>query len=211
MKSQVKYKVVGPVDTNCYLLINVETNEAVVIDPGARGEFIAERIKELGYKVDTVLLTHGHFDHMSGLKSMREVMELKVYVGENEKDVLSDPEANCSYWLNDGGFSEKADSYVHDGDILKVAGFDIKCLATPGHTIGGICYYIESEKLLFSGDTVFCQSVGRTDLPTGSSSELLNSIREKIKNLPGDTKVYPGHGEETTIADELRYNPYFNV
>ncbi len=211
MKAQVRYKVLGSVDTNCYLLINTETNEAVVIDPGARGDFVAERIKELGYKVDTVLLTHGHFDHIAGLKAMREVMDLDVYIGENEKELLSDPQANCSCWLNDGGFSERADHFVHDGEILKIAGFDIKCIATPGHTIGGICYYIESEKILFSGDTVFAGSVGRTDLPTGSSSELLSSIREKIVNLPEDTKLYPGHGDESTIGSEVRYNPYFNL
>ena len=209
MKSQVKYKVVGPVATNCYLLINTETNEAVVIDPGENGRYIADRIKEQNYKVDTVLLTHGHFDHMSGLKSMREVMELNVIAGENEKVLLGDPEANCSYWLNGGGFSEKADRYVKDGEILEIAGFQIKCIETPGHTRGSMCFYIESEKLLFSGDTVFCRSVGRTDLPTGSSSDIISSIMKKIVCLPGDTRVLPGHGEETTIADEMKYNPYF--
>ena len=209
MKSEVRQKVVGPVETNCYLLINTENRQAVVIDPGENGDFIAMRIKELGYDCDTVLLTHGHFDHIGGLKAMREIMEIKVIVGENEKDLLASPMANCSHWNGDGGFCEKADIFVKDGEFLNLAGFEIKCIETPGHTAGGFCYYIESEKILFSGDTVFSGSVGRSDLPTGSSADLIRSVRDKIRKLPEDTRVFPGHGPETTIADEIKYNPFF--
>ena len=199
--------VVGPVQTNCYFAINDDTKEVLIIDPGASAKQLAEKVKEQGLKPVAILLTHGHFDHIMAADAVRDKYDVKVYASCDEKNTLEQPHINLgeAYGLK---LSVKADVWHKDGEILKLAGFDIEALHTPGHTEGGSCYYIREIGVLFSGDTLFCGSVGRTDFPGGSMSEIVRSIKEKVMVLPDDTKVYPGHGEGTSVGYERENNPF---
>ena len=204
---KIDVRVLGMVGTNCYLLCNTDTKECVLIDPADNAGKISEMIEQSGCMLKGILLTHGHFDHIMAADEVRDKYNVKVYASAEEKNTLSTPHINLgeAYGMN---LSVKADVWHNDGDILKLAGFDIKAIHTPGHTEGGCCYYIGEEHVLFSGDTLFHNSIGRTDLPTGSGSELVRSVREKLLVLPEDTRVYPGHMEETTISHEKKYNPF---
>lgn len=210
MSMEVRSMVLGVVGTNCYCLINKDSKEAIVVDPGDKGEMIAEQIRKNDLVLKAILLTHGHFDHIKGADALRAETGARIYALDAEQRLLMDPSLNLSNSMGGfgGGYTVAADEFVRDGDILELAGFSIRCIATPGHTAGGVCYYIASENLLISGDTLFAGSVGRTDFPTGSMSELIKSAKEKLLVLPDNTIVLPGHGEETTIADEKKYNPY---
>lgn len=203
--------VVGMVATNCYFAINEETNEVIVVDPGDNGDKLAEEIKKNSLKPVAILLTHGHCDHTNGIEGLKaEIGDsgLKAYALLEEKELLEEPKLNQSKYMGYGKKSYPADCYIKDGDELTLAGMSFKVIATPGHTPGGCCYYFENDNILFSGDTLFCQSVGRTDFPGGSMSELMSSIKDKLFLLPDDTVVLPGHNSHTTIGDEKVYNPF---
>ena len=204
---KVKVMQVGPIGTNCYILEDEATNKAAVIDPGDEGDRILSVLKEDGVQVEYILLTHGHFDHIWGANELRRLSGAPIYAYEEEKEVCEDASKNVS---DQAGRPETvaADNYLKDGAQLDLAGMHFQLIATPGHTKGSCCYYMEKEKVLFAGDTLFEGSVGRTDFPTGSMGRLVHSIKERLLVLPEDTIVYPGHGDETTIADEKKYNPY---
>lgn len=205
--------VVGMIGTNCYIVYRKEEKKkegeyapAAVIDPGDNAPYILNRCKELGVKPEAVLLTHGHFDHILAVEDVRRALNIPVYAGEKETALLSDADMNLS---RTGGkkTSLKADRWLKDGEVLELMGAKWKVMFTPGHTEGGVCYYIEEEQILFSGDTLFCQSVGRTDFPTGNSTELIRSVTGLLVSLPDETRVYPGHGEGTSIGYERKRNP----
>lgn len=204
----VKMMILGMVQTNVYFYINDETKETVLIDPADNPEKILSFAEKNGLNITTICLTHGHFDHIMGVKGVKEKTGAKIYACREEERLLTDTDHNLSSETT--GISCTVDDYIplNDGDVIEAAGKKIKMIFTPGHTEGSCCYYIEDERLLFSGDTLFCGSVGRTDLPTGSMSTLERSLREKLFVLPDDVKVYPGHGEETDIAYEKKYNPF---
>lgn len=204
---KIEHYVVGVVGTNCYLAINEETKECLIIDPGDNAKQLAQKITDGGYTPVAILLTHGHFDHIMGVEGLRAQFDIPVYVQEDDAQMLEDPSLNACGMIG-ATVSLKADHTVKDGDILNLAGLEIRVIHTPGHTPGGACYYFPSEEVLFSGDTLFCESVGRTDLPGGSMSALVRSIKEKVFKLPDLTIVYTGHGEPTKISDEKRYNPF---
>lgn len=199
--------VVGAVQTNCYFLQNVETNEVIVIDPADKGGKIYEELTNRGYKIQAILLTHGHFDHVMGVDELRKLSGAKVYLGEQEEKLISNADLNVSAMFGTP-YTTTADIFVKDGQVLELAGMKIQVIHTPGHTAGGVSYYLEEEGILICGDTLFLESVGRTDFPTSSTAELRASIREKLFLLPDDVYVYPGHGSTTTIEHEKENNPF---
>lgn len=199
--------VTGIISTNCYLVINEETRKAVVIDPAACPSYLMSHIKSEELDIEAILLTHGHFDHIMGIDGFLKEFDVPVYVHEDEKEMMTDPKLNQSGTYT-AGYTFAGASYIKDGQVLHLAGYDFLVLHTPGHTLGGVCYYVEEEKTLFSGDTLFQASVGRTDFPNGSMSALVRGIKEKLMTLPDDVKVYPGHMGETMIGWERENNPY---
>ena len=174
-------------------------------------ESLIPGLKKLGLENEKILilfLTHGHFDHIMGAERFAEIFGCPVYAYEGEENILCDPVLNASATMLGQSYVFTKAEYVKADTQIETAGFQVEIIPTPGHTEGGCCYYIGEEHVLFSGDTLFHNSIGRTDLPTGSGSELVRSVREKLLVLPEDTRVYPGHMEETTISHEKKYNPF---
>lgn len=199
--------VLGVCQTNSYFVYEEGKSEVIFFDPADKGNYIYDRLKENGFTVAAIFLTHGHFDHIWGVEELRKLSGAKVYAWEEEREVCEDASVNVSASAG-RPCSLKADVYVKDGEKISIAGMNCQLLGTPGHTKGSCCYYFEDDKILLSGDTLFQESVGRTDFPTGSMSNLVRSVREKLMPLPEDVKVYPGHGEATTIGHEKEYNPF---
>lgn len=202
--------VLGMVQTNTWFVINEKTKELILIDPADDAGRIIRKIEADGLKLQGILLTHGHFDHIGAVDDLRAYFKsVQCYAGEKEEEVLENGSYNLSAsWA--AALSIRADRLLRDKETLTLAGFKIKVIETPGHTKGGVCYYLSEEGVLFSGDTLFRTSVGRTDFPTGSMSQIVRSVQYLTENLPGDTVVYPGHQEITTIAYEQRFNPYLS-
>lgn len=206
-QTEVLRYIVGPVCTNCYLLVNHKTGELLVVDPGDQAQLIEKQIEKTGAKPVAILLTHGHFDHAGAAEELAGKYQISIYAHEAEKETLEDPGLNLCGMIGEHKVYH-ADIFVKDEEVLNLAGFSIRVFFTPGHTIGGCCYYIADEKILFSGDTLFQESVGRTDFPRGSASDLIRAIREKLMPLPDDVTVYTGHDESTLIGYERMHNPY---
>ncbi|WP_310602617.1 MBL fold metallo-hydrolase [Anaerosporobacter sp.] len=200
--------VVGPIRTNCYVLINEDSKECIIVDPGDQAMVIETKIETDGLKPVAVLLTHGHFDHILAVKDIASAYGIPVYANEEEQDVLLDGSLNLSTSHLGTTFSFDASNYLRDGEKVTLAGFAMEAIATPGHTKGCMCYYFKEENVLVSGDTLFRETVGRTDLPTSSTSKMIHSVTEKLKQVAEEAIVLPGHGETSTMGYERKYNPY---
>lgn len=205
---EIKRLVLGMVRTNCYIAYTEDTKKAVIIDPAADSGRIMEELTDLGVIPEAVLLTHGHFDHVLAADTLRKQYNIPVCILKEDAELLEQPELNCSELFMRMSYGIKADKLLTDGQQLEFLDGVLKVIASPGHTAGSCCYYHEAEGVLFSGDTLFQGSVGRTDLPTGKASLISVSIREKLFVLPEDTLVLSGHGMETTIGEEKEHNPY---
>ncbi len=210
MNIDFDYKILGEIGTNCYLLYNKDNKRAVLIDPADEADKIMEMIAVKNCTLTAILLTHGHYDHIGAAVKVSKATKAPIYVGECEKEVLENPSINLSAMMGEHAISLIADKWLTDGEVIELAGITIRCIHTPGHTKGGMSYYVEDANILFSGDTLFAASVGRTDFPTGSMSELVRSIKSKLLILPEHTKVFTGHGESTSIAYEKQYNPFLS-
>lgn len=199
--------VVGSYGTNCYILYREGSNEVIFIDPAQHGEMIYQKLQQKGMVVKGILLTHAHFDHIGGASALRQLSGAKMYALDEEQELCESAHANVSEWAG-CPCTVKPNAYLKDGEEITIADVTCKVIATPGHTKGSCCYYVEEAGILVCGDTIFEESVGRTDFPTGSSGQLVRSIKEKIFTLPDETVLYPGHGDSTTVEHEKKYNPF---
>lgn len=206
-RMKIEKYALGSLGTNCYLVENEETKELVIIDPAICPDYMISYVKRIGYAPKAILLTHGHFDHVMGIEGWTKEFDIPVYIYKDEAAILRDPALNLSSMFGTSYAYEKV-TCLGDGEKLVLAGYTFEVIHTPGHTSGGCCYYVKDEEVLFSGDTLFCRSVGRSDFPTGSASVLVKSIQEKLFSLPDQVMVYPGHNDLTCIADEKQYNPF---
>lgn len=189
----------GIYDANCYIIGDEETKEAVVLDPGGDGEMLENEIIKLGYKVKYILLTHGHFDHVGGVEYLTQKFDIPYYITKVDEDFMKEDSSVF-------GTLSGSDHYLKEGDRIKFGKKEISVIETPGHTKGGVCFFIEDK--LFSGDTLFQGSIGRTDFLGGDFEEIINSIKNKLLPLGDEVEVYPGHGPMSTIGYEKRRNPY---
>ena len=189
--------IVGSVFTNCYFLKNKETEEMLIVDPGDNADRIEQKVLEMQGRPVAILLTHGHFDHILAAEEIKKKYNIPIYACAKEEKTLQDPRINLTAF-HMSSYTLKADVYLTDLQVVELA----------GHTLGSCCYYLKDEGVLFSGDTVFCGSVGRTDFPEGSTAAIVNSLHRLLEALPDDTEVYPGHDTSTTIGYEKRYNPF---
>ncbi len=193
---------------NCYVVIDEATGDAAVIDPGWYDDIILNTLAKENANLKYVLLTHGHFDHVSGVYGFQHGEGAKVVIHASDKEHLLDPRKS----LAEGNFPEPhqpvcADILVKDGDVIKLGESEIKVMHTPGHTNGSVCYILEDDRVIFSGDTLFCMTAGRTDFWDGSDEKMIASLKKLIA-LDGDYNVYPGHNRETTLERERTRNWY---
>lgn len=204
---QIIKLVMGPVEANCYIVYIEGQEEAIVIDPGSYEiSPIIEKLNEKGLSLRAIFLTHGHFDHILGVDKLREETGAKVHIHLGDKDCLTDESKNLSTYMGGGYSFAPADVILKDSDKITIGQMEINVIHTPGHTPGGVSYLING--VLFTGDTLFAGSVGRTDLPMGSYETLMKSIEKRILVLDPAMKIYPGHNEDSTIGIEINTNPF---
>jgi len=203
--------VVGPLGVNCFILGDKQSKEGVVVDPGADCEMILESVARFGIKVTYVINTHGHFDHVGCNRQLLEQTGAELLIHQGDQALLSMASRSAQKYGLKVEDSPVPSRHLTDGMTLEFGRRCIEVLHTPGHTQGGCCLYLANEKLLITGDTLFAESVGRTDLPGGDHDQLISSIKAKLMPLPDETIVWPGHGPSSTIGTERRRNPYINA
>lgn len=188
--------------TNCYIVVDEETKETMIIDPANHSEKICEMLEILEAKPKYIYLTHCHGDHTGAVVDLQNKYGAKVLIERKESENLKNPEVTLNYYIGIPDIRLEEDSRVDDNDLIHLGNLEFRVILTPGHTNGSTSLYCEKEKMLFSGDTMFRRTWGRTDLPTGSLVDIIDSITNKLLVLPDDTIVYPGHGKSTMIREE---------
>ncbi|MCI1248094.1 MAG: MBL fold metallo-hydrolase [Megasphaera sp.] len=200
--------VLGPISTNCYIVYDSDSRDAMVVDPAWDFQRIDKELKDHTLKLRMIYLTHGHADHIGALQEMRNYYDVPVYIGAGDIDLISNSKNNLSLFMGKKIECTSPDKIVHEGDTITLGSLSFNVLETPGHTPGGTSLY--GHGVVFSGDTLFRYSVGRTDLYGGSTQQLIDSINTKLMKLPDDTIVLTGHGPATRIGDECNTNPYLD-
>ncbi len=200
---------VGPLGVNCFVMGCTATHEGVIVDPGGNLELIEDAVQRHALKIVAIINTHGHFDHVGGNRQAVTAFAAPLMIHQDDAVMLARVADVAGMYGMQGENSPPADDYLVDGLEITFGTNRIKVLHTPGHTLGGCCLYLAAEKIVITGDTLFADSIGRTDLPGGSHEQLLQSIRSKLFTLPEDVTAWPGHGPKTTIGHEKRNNPYF--
>jgi glyoxylase-like metal-dependent hydrolase (beta-lactamase superfamily II) len=195
----IKKKILGVYQENAYVIIDEHTNDALIIDPGDDGEELVPYLRNLKVNLKAILLTHGHVDHVGAVDAVRDAFSIPAYISEIDMKYIE--KRKMAF-----GKMRTADFFLSEGDRFEFAGKNIRIIGTPGHSKGSLSYLIDG--VLFSGDVLFQNSVGRTDLPGGDMDELLDSIKNKLLTLPESTRVMPGHGSETTLGMEKAFNAY---
>jgi glyoxylase-like metal-dependent hydrolase (beta-lactamase superfamily II) len=200
--------VVGMFEVNCYLYWDETSKDGIIIDPGDEEELIINRVEELGINLKAILLTHGHGDHIVAVEAVKKKYSIPLYIGNGEEELLKNPSANVSALIGHPIVAPAPDYLVDDEQLLTFGSINLKVLSTPGHSPAGVCYLDENEGLLFTGDTLFWNSIGRSDFPGSSHEILMKSIYSKILTLPDSIKCFPGHGPKTTVGAERENNPF---
>lgn len=195
----IKKMVLGSYQENAYIIINEETREAIIIDPGDDGKSLVSYLKGLNVKLQYILLTHGHLDHVGAVDDLREEFNIPAYISEADMKYIERRKVAF-------GQMKRADFFLKEGDALSFGNMPVKIFETPGHSKGSLSFLIDN--VLYVGDVLFQGSIGRTDLPGGEFNELISSIKDKLMKLPGNTRVMPGHGPETTLSQEKSFNIY---
>lgn len=203
----LKLLPLGQFQTNCYLVGSEVTKEGMVIDPGSDPLVILDQVRQLGLKVNLIVNTHAHLDHVLGIESVKRALEARFALHADEVPILEQAPASASMWFGRPiNPIPKPDILLKDGDIIEVGDVKLTVIHTPGHSPGGIC--LHTDGVVFSGDTLFNFGIGRTDFPGGDYHQLLKSIATRLFSLPDETIVLPGHGPDTTIGEERRGNPF---
>ncbi|MDP4145558.1 MAG: MBL fold metallo-hydrolase [Bacillota bacterium] len=215
----IKVIPVGPLEVNCYVLMDEETKETLILDPGGDASKITKAVEDLNGQVKLILFTHGHIDHIGAAAELKSKYNVPIYINEKDDKLIAEGIVVYSSLYQDGAidknlfidgncaFGDKASNiHVEDNQIIKLGSLEMKCLETPGHTPGGMCFIV--DKYVFTGDTLFQSSIGRTDFPGGDFSTLISSIKDKLMPLQDDVTVFPGHGPKSSIGFERKNNPY---
>ncbi|MFZ5824356.1 MAG: MBL fold metallo-hydrolase [Bacillota bacterium] len=203
---KIWFRELGDFATNCYLVACTETKKAMVVDPGTPDPWIKKSVAQYDLKVELILLTHGHLDHIGGVEWVKSWSGAPVWIHEADSKYLTSPALNGSAFFGQPIVAPRADRLLRGGEQISVGSLSFQVLHTPGHTPGGISLYTPGH--LIAGDTLFAGSIGRTDLAGGNHGTLIKAIKERLLPLPPETVVYPGHGPTTTIGDEKEYNPF---
>ncbi|MTK11673.1 MAG: MBL fold metallo-hydrolase [Clostridiaceae bacterium] len=197
---KIKRIPAGVYAANCFILMDEDTKEAAVIDPGGDSEDLIKAVNEMDAKVKYILLTHGHTDHTGAAVQLQEEYNVPIYISEKDYRMME----NGEYIYGD--VIGKVDKFLNEGDTFKIGSIEIKCIHTPGHTPGGICFMVED--VVFTGDTLFAGSIGRTDLAGGDFDAIISNIKNKLMILPDNITVFPGHGPQSSIGRERVHNPF---